>query len=387
MDEVALRKSRTLAAALEPVIGQVFFAPECHAAYAQLGFAPSPGQAGLVHLPDGPAYFTSRGSLMGQVRPGVVAGRVRRVQARDRLGRGDCSVGRSPTRRRSSPSAARRGRPARTGARRRPTTTCRPRSSCSSARSAPLPVAGRALFAGLRSWWDDPTDPWTRLFHLGDMLPRVPGRRAHRGVVERRRSTESRSACSTTSTWACRCAATCAPAGGAKRISRPASTGSATRGWLEGDALSDEGREVREEIELATDLQMAAGARSARRRPRRSWSGCSGRGASRCARPAGTSAGPSTCGPCATTDARWHATGGASDRVSVSFVCRGHPNVTATHDQDARAHRATPRSRRRATCVLGVASDHDDRALLALRGRVDVGARVRGRAATSSRRR
>ena len=73
MDDAALRKSRSLAAALEPVIGQVFFAPECHAAYARLGFAPSPGRAGLVALPDGPAYFTSRGSLLGQVRPGVVA--------------------------------------------------------------------------------------------------------------------------------------------------------------------------------------------------------------------------------------------------------------------------------------------------------------------------
>src|SRR4029077_17228209 len=73
MDEVDLRKSRSLAAALEPVIGQVFFSPECHAAYTELGFAPSPGHLGLVALPDGPAYFTSRGSLLGQVRPGVVA--------------------------------------------------------------------------------------------------------------------------------------------------------------------------------------------------------------------------------------------------------------------------------------------------------------------------
>src|SRR4029077_21015434 len=73
MDEVDLRKSRSLAAALEPVIGQVFFSPECHAAYTELGFAPSPGHIGRVALPDGPAYFTSRGSLLGQVRPGVVA--------------------------------------------------------------------------------------------------------------------------------------------------------------------------------------------------------------------------------------------------------------------------------------------------------------------------
>ncbi len=60
--------------ALEPVAGQVYFSPECHAAYAELGFSPSPGStAGGVRLPDGPAYFTSRGSVMGQVPGQVVA--------------------------------------------------------------------------------------------------------------------------------------------------------------------------------------------------------------------------------------------------------------------------------------------------------------------------
>ncbi len=65
--------ARRLAAALEPVAAQVYFSPECHAAYAELGFGPSPGQANGVALPDGPAYFTSRGSVMGQVHPSVVA--------------------------------------------------------------------------------------------------------------------------------------------------------------------------------------------------------------------------------------------------------------------------------------------------------------------------
>ncbi len=65
---------RRLAMVLEPLTGQVYFAPECHAAYAQLGFSPSPGTtAGGVQLPDGPAYFTSRGSVMGQVPGEVVA--------------------------------------------------------------------------------------------------------------------------------------------------------------------------------------------------------------------------------------------------------------------------------------------------------------------------
>jgi hypothetical protein len=60
--------------ALEPVAGQVYFSPECHEAYAALGFSPSPGTlSGGVQLPDAPAYFTSRGSVMGQVPGQVVA--------------------------------------------------------------------------------------------------------------------------------------------------------------------------------------------------------------------------------------------------------------------------------------------------------------------------
>src|SRR4051794_13820428 len=65
--------ARVLAGALEPVIGQVYFSPECHEAYAALGFGPSPAKAGEVALPDGPAYFTSRGSCMGQVPGELVA--------------------------------------------------------------------------------------------------------------------------------------------------------------------------------------------------------------------------------------------------------------------------------------------------------------------------
>jgi len=64
---------RRLGGALEPVIGQVYFSPECHAEYARLGFEPSARRANGVALPDGPAYFTSRGSLLGNVRGEVVA--------------------------------------------------------------------------------------------------------------------------------------------------------------------------------------------------------------------------------------------------------------------------------------------------------------------------
>ena len=66
-------KSRRLRDALEPVIGSVYFAPECHDEYVALGFGASPGFAGKAALPDRPAYFTSRGSAMGQVAGHVVA--------------------------------------------------------------------------------------------------------------------------------------------------------------------------------------------------------------------------------------------------------------------------------------------------------------------------
>lgn len=65
--------SRKLGSVLEPLIGQVYFSPECHANYVVLGFDASSGDAAGVALPDGPAYFTSRGSVMGQVPGEVVA--------------------------------------------------------------------------------------------------------------------------------------------------------------------------------------------------------------------------------------------------------------------------------------------------------------------------
>ncbi|MCU1502242.1 MAG: Uncharacterized protein JWM12_1596 [Ilumatobacteraceae bacterium] len=76
-------RSRALSISLEPVIGSVYFAPEAHAAYQALGFGPSPGPItgagwatehwGGVALPDGVAYFASRGGILGQVRGEVVA--------------------------------------------------------------------------------------------------------------------------------------------------------------------------------------------------------------------------------------------------------------------------------------------------------------------------
>ncbi len=67
------RRSRALGAAIEPIAGQVYFSPECHERYVALGFAASPAEMNGVAMPDGAAYFTSRGSLLGQAPGELVA--------------------------------------------------------------------------------------------------------------------------------------------------------------------------------------------------------------------------------------------------------------------------------------------------------------------------
>jgi len=50
---------------VEPIAANIYFAPEVHAAYAELGFDPSAASAGKIHYPDMVAYFTSRGACLG----------------------------------------------------------------------------------------------------------------------------------------------------------------------------------------------------------------------------------------------------------------------------------------------------------------------------------
>jgi hypothetical protein len=66
-------RARTLAATIEPMTGQVYFSPECHERYEALGFGGSPTTINDVAMPDGVAYFCSRGSSLGQVPGQVVA--------------------------------------------------------------------------------------------------------------------------------------------------------------------------------------------------------------------------------------------------------------------------------------------------------------------------
>ena len=65
--------ARRLREATEPIAASVYFAPEAHAAYQELGFDASPASSRGVALPDRVAYFTSRGACMGRVAGEVVA--------------------------------------------------------------------------------------------------------------------------------------------------------------------------------------------------------------------------------------------------------------------------------------------------------------------------
>jgi hypothetical protein len=254
MDDAALRKSRTLAAALEPVIGQVFFSPECHAAYAELGFAPSPGRLGAVAMPDGPAYFTSRGSLLGQVRPGVVAAafgvfKPESVSAGVLLGWSLTDAATIFAARREGAVAQLERVLGKAG------DEVGRASELMERAVAPLGVEGRALFAGLRSWWDDPTDPWTRLFHLGDMLRECRGdahisawTSAALDAVEIGLLNDVYMGLPLRSYVRTRGWNDDELEAGEERLRE--------RGWLDGEALSTEGRDAREDIERATDRQM-----------------------------------------------------------------------------------------------------------------------------------
>ncbi len=72
-DQESSVRARRLAAAIEPFAGQVYFSPECHRLYAELGFGGSSATLNGVAMPDGPAYFCSRGSILGQAPGELIA--------------------------------------------------------------------------------------------------------------------------------------------------------------------------------------------------------------------------------------------------------------------------------------------------------------------------
>jgi hypothetical protein len=118
-----------------------------------------------------------------------------------------------------------------------------------------LAVPGRPLFAGLRAWWDDPADPWTRFFHLGDMLREARGdshvaawTAAGLDAVEIGLLTELYMGLPLRTYIRTR-------AWNDEELDDAAARLQA-RGWLDGEALTDDGRAGREQIEHMTDVQM-----------------------------------------------------------------------------------------------------------------------------------
>ena len=165
--------ARLLAAAIEPVAGQAQFAAECHRNYEALGFGPSPASVGATRLPDRSAYFTARGSVLGQVpgtvvaaafgvfNPAVVVPLVEEGWTRTDAGtiwaaRQAGAV--AQLRRLADPD---------------------PQAALAVAdvlleAAAVLPLAGRALFAGQRAL-DVPDEPVARLWRATDLLREYRG--------------------------------------------------------------------------------------------------------------------------------------------------------------------------------------------------------------------
>jgi len=256
MDRLSQR-ARRLASVLEPVVGQVYFSPECHANYEALGFDPSTRTAGEVQLPDGPAYFASRGSLLGQVPGEVIAAAFgvfstavvvpavqlawTRTDAETiRVARADGALGQLRRLLGERPDGVDRARELLERA------------------AAPLPVNGRPLAAGVASL-EVPDDPLAAVWHLGDFL------REYRG--------DSHNA-----SWLA-AGMTATDIGLLSELAwgMPIRSYSRTRGWtddefgraehhlrdlghLEGKGadthLTLQGRHARDEIEVATDRQM-----------------------------------------------------------------------------------------------------------------------------------
>jgi len=255
IDDVTLaRRARALAANLEPCIGQVYFAPEAHAEYVELGFSPSRGNVDGVALPDPVAYFTSRGSLMGQVAPHVVAATFAVFNPEVVV---PCvQIGWGLTDAPTIFAARRRGAVAQLTRvlGERPDGLGQAVDLLQRA-VAPLNVEGRALFAGLCSQWDDPPDPLTRFFHLGDQLREYRGD-AHTAAwtsagldaVEIGLLTELFLGLPLRSYIRSRAWSDAQLDAALDRLR--------SRGWVEGDGFTPAGRAAREEVEWHTDRQM-----------------------------------------------------------------------------------------------------------------------------------
>ena len=246
-------QARALGSAIEPVTAQVYFSPECHANYAELGFDGSPGNANGVALPDGPAYFTSRGSVMGQVAGQVVAAAF--AVFNPEVVTACVSLGWSRTDAASICAARDAGGVGQlerlVGS--QPDGVQRVRDLLLRAVS-PLRPEGRPLFAGLSS---RPMPPTTlgEVWRLGDLLREYRGD-SHTAAWISAGLTATEIGLLSELYWGLPMRSYSRTRAWSEEHFGAAETSLRSAGLLEGDGLSMAGRTIREQIEVATDLQM-----------------------------------------------------------------------------------------------------------------------------------
>ena len=245
--------ARQLASLLEPIVGQVYFSPECHAEYEALGFAPSPGKAGDVALPDGPAYFTSRGSLMGQVPGDVVAAAFSVFNPA--VVNPMVAIGWTRTDAATICAARTRGATAQLvrilGV--HPKGIERARELLM-ATAAPLRPEGRPLFAGALAH-GYPGDAVGDVWHAGDLLREYRGD-CHTAAWITAGLTAPEIGLLTEAYWGLKPRTYIRTRAWSDADLDTAQAHLADRGWLDAGGLTPDGRAAREDIELVTDRQM-----------------------------------------------------------------------------------------------------------------------------------
>jgi len=254
MDQTTLSaRARQLGSVLEPLTGQVYFSPECHQNYVRLGFDASPGDANGVALPDGPAYFTSRGSVMGQVpgeliaaafgvfNPEVVVPMVAlgwsRTDAKTICAaRDDGAISQLVRILGEAPEGVER--------------------AIELLRRAvePLRPEGRPLYAGLRSL-SMPDVPIGTLWRLGDMLREFRGD-AHTASWTSAGLNATEIGLLSELYWGLPMRSYSRTRAWTETQFDVAHERLRGRGWVDDTSLTEAGRAAREEIEIHTDLQM-----------------------------------------------------------------------------------------------------------------------------------
>ncbi|SRR6266508_4279223 len=252
-DQTLYQRARRLAACIEPFVGQVYFAPECHTAYEALGFGPSPATLGSgVQVPDGPAYFCSRGSALGQVPgeliaaafavfnpavvvPAVTAGWALTDAATIAEARTDGAVAQLARILGEEPAGVDRVVDLLTRA------------------TEPLRPEGRPLYAGLLSM-GLPGSPLADAWRLGDLLREYRGD-AHTASWTAAGFDATEIGLLTELFWGLPMRTYVRSRAWSTDDLDAAEARLRDRGLLDGDAASTEGHDVREAIERATDLQ------------------------------------------------------------------------------------------------------------------------------------